>query len=382
MALTLAVALILVAMFLASCSGDGDDEAPPTGATLAERWLRAGEDNNAAIAVYERSLPPAFADLLNPGADADTPPEDLIALPVHPQGVLLGSYSLRRSDGSQIAWLFYDVSASTMGEVFDVVVGQMDVSPWQVLTQSGTRSHRVLGFENTRNEDVTGNAIAENIPGASEFTVVVDRDGTDVTLTIRQSAPVPLLEASLDNRLVVQDIFPGAARIAGLQEGDQVRRVGDRAVRTPEELENALEAMAMGPRTVSLLYVLQFAPPLQAKLPPFVPVQGLSLPADFPALDIWTAFDLDQFEAAKDPTGRYHFASLFSQDSPTEVANTVRAALVAAGWEITSDDAAGFGTTMEFSHEGDGLAGLVSIDEAEIDDSLTQLFVQIQTASR
>ena len=371
----------LAATVLASCSGESD-EPPPTGATLAERWLRAGEENNAGIAVYERALPPGFVDLLNPDADADTPPEDLIALPVHPDGALLGSYVLRRSDGSRIVWLFYDVPESTMAGVIDVVTGQMDTSPWQVLSQSGTRSNRVIGFENTRNEDITGNAIAENIPGASEFTVVVDRDGTEVTLTIPQTAPAPLLEAAFDNGLIVQDVFPGAARTAGLLEDDQVRRVGDTAVRTPEELETALEAMATGTRTVALLYVLQFAPPLQAEVPPFVPAQGLSLPADFPALDTWTSFDLDRFESATDATGRYHFASLFSDESPTAVANAVRDNLVAAGWEITSDEAAGFGTTMEFSHEGDGLTGIVSIDESSLDDSLTQLFVQIQTADQ
>ena len=382
---SLTVALLLTlglaAGVLTACGGESE-EPPPTGATLAERWLRAGEENNAGIAVYERSLPPGFADLLNPDADADTPPEDLVALPVHPDGQLLGSYILRRSDGSQIVWLFYDVPENTMAGVIDVVTGQLDTSPWQVLSQSGTRSNRVIGFENTRNEDITGNAIAENIPGASEFTIVVDRDGTEVTLTIPQRAPVPLIEAAFNNGLVVQDVFPGLARTAGLQEDDQIRRVGDTAVRTPKELESALEAMTAGPRTVALLYVLQIAPPLQAELPPFVPVPGLSLPSDFPALDVWSSFDLDRFDAAKDATGRYHFASLFSDDSPTAVANVVRDALIAAGWEIVSDEAAGFGTTLEFAHEGDGLTGIVSIDESDLDETLTQLFVQIQTAEQ
>src|SRR5690606_30075796 len=131
---------------------------------------------------------------------------------------------------------------------------------------------------------------------------------------------------------------------------------------------------------VSLLYVLQFAPPLRAELPPFVPATGLGLPADFPARDIWAPFDLDQFEATRDPSGRSFFAAMFSRETPTAVANQVRDALVADGWEIVSDEAAGFGTRMQFTHEGDGLMGMVAIAESEIDDSLTQVFVQIQNA--
>ncbi len=376
----LALILGLTVVIGVACDGD-DDAPPPAGAQLAERWLRAGEDNNAAVQVYERALPPALVDLLNPDADADTPPEDLIALPVHPDGSLLGSYFLRRSDGSMILWLFYDVPERTMGEVIDVVAEQVNASPWQVLTQSGSRSNRLLAFENTRNEDVTGNAIAENLPGAAEFTVVVDRDGEEVTLTVAQLAPVPLLEATFNDALLVQDIFPGAARTAGLQEGDRIVRVGEMDVGSPGELQRTLEGMTAGPRTVSLLYVLQFAPPLSAEMPPFVPVGGLTLPANFPAADAWASFDLDQFEVTRDPSGQAYFAAFFTADTPSVAAEAVRTSLTDTGWEITGDEPAGFGTGLEFMHEGDGLVGFASIDEASVDDSLTQVFVQIQSAT-
>ena len=372
--LTLALGAALVA-----CES-GEDAPEPTGATLAERWLRAGEERNAGITVYENALPPYFSDLLNPDRTADTPPEDLLAFPVHPASQLLGSYDLRRPDGSRIVWLFYDVPAATVGAVTDAITGQLDASPWQVTSQSGSRSNRLVAFTSTRSEDVTGTAIVEGTAGTADVTVVVDRDGGEVTLTIPRASSVPLLEASFDGNLVAQDVFPGVARTAGLQEGDEVLRVGDTEVGTPEDLQRAFEDLARGEGTVSLLYVLQFTPPLQAEAPPFVPAAGLELPADFPVRDAWAAFSLDTFESSQEATGQYHFAAMFSEDTPTVVADQVRDALEAAGWQIVSDEAQGFGTMMEFAHEGDELVGVVSIDESALDDSLTQVFVQIQSA--
>jgi len=380
LSLWIGVILGLTAILGVACDSD-DDAPPPAGTDLAERWLRAGEDNNAAVRVYERALPPSLVDLLNPGATADTPPEDLIALPVHPEGSLLGSYFLRRSDGSSILWLFYDVRESSLGAVIDVVTGQMDDSPWQVLTQSGSRSNRLISFESTRNDDVTGNAIAEYVPDTAALTVVVNRDDEEVTLSVAQFAPVPLLEAAFTNTLVVRNVFPGAARAAGLQEGDRILRVGETNVASPRELQRVLEGMASGPRSVSLLYVLQFAPPLRAEIPPFVPVSGLTLPGSFPAAEAWASFDLDQFEVRKDPSGQFYFGAFFTADTPSVAAGIVRDSLTASGWEITADQAAGFGTSLEFGHEGDGLIGFARIDESSIDDSLTQVFVQIQSAT-
>src|SRR5690606_36899934 len=58
-----------VGALLVACDG-GEDAPEPVGATLAERWLRAGEERNAGITVYEGELPPYFSDLLNPGRTA------------------------------------------------------------------------------------------------------------------------------------------------------------------------------------------------------------------------------------------------------------------------------------------------------------------------
>ena len=373
--------MVAALLALVACSGGEDDGLLPSGATLAERWIRAGEENTAGVAVFERELPPYLSQLLNPDANPDTPEEDMIAFPVHPEGELLGSYVLRRADGSQIAWLFYDVPESTIGEVSDTISSQLDASPWQVLSQSGSRSNRLVGFGSTSNEDVTGNAIAEATANSEEYTLVVDRAGEEVSLTVPRTAPVPVIEASLADDLVVETSFPGFAETAGLREGDRIVRVGETEVGTPEELQAALGALSDGPGTVSLLYVLQFAPPLQAETPPFVPAEGLTLPAEFPVRDAWTAFSLDSFESSQDPSGQYYFAAMFSEETPSTASTQVRDALEAAGWEITADEAAGFGTTLEFAHEADALVGFASINESELDESLTQVLVQIQSAT-
>lgn len=372
------VAFGLAALLLVGC--ESEEEPAPTGSELAERWLRAGEESTAGVAVYERALPPYFVDLLNPDRDADTPEEDLIAFPVHPEGDLLGSYLLRRVDGSQITWLFYDVPASTIGDTLEVVSGQLDASPWQVLSRSGSRSNRVLGFESTRNEDITGNAILEPVAQSEDFALVVERDDAEVTLTIPRAATVPLIEAAYNDALVVETVLPGFAREAGLQEGDQILRVEETEVSDAQDLHLALQDLNSGAGTVALLYLIQFAPPLQVEEPPFVTASDLTLPADFPAQEAWDGLTLDSYEASRDSSGRYFFAALFSEDSPTSVAGGVRDALEAGGWEITSDQAAGFGTDLEYLHEGDGLIGVASINESALDDTLTQVLVQIQSA--
>src|SRR5690606_38613357 len=99
---------------------------------LADRWLRVGEDLRTSVEVYDRSLPPQLAQLLNPGLTPETPEEDVIALPVHPEGDLLGSFHVRRTSGVDIVWLVYDVPGDD-AEVESVLQRQLDETPWQVI---------------------------------------------------------------------------------------------------------------------------------------------------------------------------------------------------------------------------------------------------------
>jgi hypothetical protein len=371
-----ALVLIAVAAVAVACGGD-EPEPDGTAAALAERWLRVGEDHGANVWVYEREIPPTLVDLLNPDRTPETAEEDLVAFPVHPEGDLLGSYVVRRVDGSHVVWLFFDVPDSTMDEVTRTVTPQLDSTPWQVVAEQGNRSFMVVSFENSRTGGVTGSAVAEAAPPGGSFTVTVERDGAEVALTVDRAAPAPPIEAEFASDLSVTRVFPGTAMVAGLQEGDRIVRVGETSVTTRRELQSALETFASGPLTVALVYVIQFAPP-GTGAPPFVAQPGLSLPENFPSRDLWTGYILDEYQVARTPQGQFFMASLLVDDRPTEVTSRVRAALEADGWEVVSDEAQGFATALQFEHAERRMFGMAQIDESDFDEAFTQVLLQIQ----
>lgn len=368
----------MAAAILLACSGDGD--ADRTGAALAERWMRVGQDHAAHVQVLESELPPNLIDLLNPRRTADTPAAELIAFPIHPEGELLGSYLLRRMNGEQVVWIFYDVPAATLSSVTDTVSSQLDETPWQVVGRQGNRSFSFLRFENTRSGEVAGNAIIEVAPPDDAFTLTVLRDGAEVTLDIVRVSPAPAIEAELKDDLEVLRVFPGQARDAGLQEGDQIIRAGATDVSTRDQLQRAFEALSAAPQYISVIYSLQFTAPADTT-PPLVMYDGVTLPSRFPAEDAWAEFAVDEYQAVVDPSGSFFSASLLSEDRPATVADAIRQALVDSGWTIVADEPVGFATQIEFERSEDRLAGIVQIDESASNTALTQVVVQIQTSA-
>ncbi len=376
---SLAVCLaVIAAMTLISCTDEGD--ADRTGAALAERWMRVGQDHAAHVQVLEAELPPDLIDLLNPARTADTPAADLIAFPIHPEGELLGSYLLRRMNGEQVVWIFYDVPAATLSSVTDTVSSQLDETPWQVVGRQGNRSFSFLQFENTRSGDVTGNAIIEVAPPRETFTLTVSRDGAEVALEILRVSPTPAIEAEVEDDLEVLQVFPGQARDAGIQERDQIIRVGTTDVSTQDQLQRALESLSAAPQYISVIYSLQFTAPVDTT-PPLVTYQGVTLPSHFPAEDVWAALAVDEYQAVVDPSGSFFSASFLSEDRPTTVADAIRQSLEDSGWTIVADEPIGFATQIEFERADDRLVGIVQIDESALNDALTQVAVQIQTSA-
>lgn len=370
--------LLAAAVALAGCRGES---GASTGAELAERWLRLGEDVGTGVVVYEAALPPTFSDLLNPTADEETPEEDLIRLPVHPTGDLLGSYVLRRPDGSHLLWLFYDVPEAEVGGVTGEVALQLDESPWQVVGQQGSRAYTVVQFQSTRGDDLTGTAIIEPAAATEEYEVVVDREGDEVTLQVERAAAMPVLEAELEDDLTVASVQPGMARAAGLQEGDRILRVGETDVSTVEDLERALVALGQGVGPVSVTYLVQVAPARAAEPATYVPGESLALPADFPLRPAFEQMVVDQYQTFLDPAGDFFGASLLTQDSASDVAGQMREALTADNWEIVSDEPVGFATALQFMNSDGTLQGSMQIDLFAEDESFTQVVVQIQTAA-
>jgi hypothetical protein len=367
----------LVALSL-GCLGS-DDEGAASAAALADRWLRLGEDYRTNVAVYEGALPPILSSLLNPGSTAETPVEDLVAVPVHPTGTLLGSYMLRRTDGSYLVWLFYDVVEADAATVTSEVAAQVDETPWQVIGEQGNPSYTVIQFQSTRADDVTGTVIIERVLGSESFALVVDRDGGEQTLTVARAARTPLIEADLATDLTVSRVYPGLAQAAGLQADDRLVRVGSTDVTDAESLRTALGSLDGVSGTVAVTYLLEIAPPLTIDEPSYAPRDGLALPSDFPLGGDLADLVVDQYQTFVDPSGDFWAASLLTTESTSVMATRVRDALSAGDWEIVSDEPLGFATVIQFADASGDLVGSVQIDLFAEDEAFTQVLLQIQS---
>ena len=374
----LAAAFALLAVALSGCSGGDERDG---GLTLADRWLRVGEDLGTGVRLYDHALPPDLSDLLNPGSDAGATASDRVSLPVHPQATLLGSYQLQNADGTSVLWLIYDV-AGVGAEVARTIAQQLDQSPWQVVGGQGDEAMTVVRFQNSRSSELDGSAVVQERPSTSEFKLTVARGGRETALTVSRSATVPTIEGALGPDLTVTRVAAGAARTAGMLVGDRLVRVNDAPVTSKATLDAALRGLASsGTRRSSIAYVVQIrlqTPTEVTFLPPPVP---LSLPATFPAAEAWRGMAVLDFGWGTQPGGKGFHATLVSEDSSTVVANRVRDALKAAGWEILGDTPLGFATQLSIAHRGDGYVGQVSIDTLPQDSEYVQVQVQIQTGT-
>ena len=365
------------AALLSACGGEGG-ESP--GSAMAERSMRFGQDDSANAVVYEGELPPSLSDLLNPSRAADTPAENLLVFPVHPDGELIGSWLLREADGAHTVQLFYDVVEATPAQVADTISPQLDSSTWQIVSRGGNRAFMQLQFESTGVDEITGVVFAAPAPPGGSYSLVVERDGSEVTLEVSRASTLPDLEANLSSSLRVQRVHPGLARTAGLRDGDQIIRVGDTEVTTRRELQEALDALARGTGRVALTYILEFAPPLRLDEPEFIPYD-LDLPADFPAARAFDGLMLEEYLSEFTPQGQVHLALFLSEDRDTTVLADLRGALEASGWEILASEPGGLATMVRFEHQADGLEGAARIDAFDLDQSLTEVLVQIQSGA-
>lgn len=378
--LLIAAAAAASALLLVACSGDEPEAPPSAGVSLADRWLRLGEDPRADVLVFDRALPAGFSDLLNPSATADTPEAERVTLPVHPEGTLLGSYLIRRTDGANLVWVMYDLPGKSVGEVADVVSGQLDQTPWQVTGGQANSAYTLITFISTQSGDIEGTAVVQAAPALATFEVVVDRAGTATTLSVPRGGLIPMLDADLGNDLTVRSTRPGLASAAGLRSGDRITAIGGTAVSDRESMEAALNALGSSAGSVaSITYLLQIAPTAVVASQPFSPPAGLSLPATMPAREVFNPYIVVDHSWTKEPGGSFWRTSLVTLERPAAVVDAVRAGLEAAGWTITDDVPVGFATQITFEDAGQGYAGIVRIDLLPDDEDYTYLAIQIQT---
>jgi hypothetical protein len=152
---------LALGLLAGACQGGGGNDA-----ALADRLLRLGEDAKTKLAVSSGALPADLKTALNPDATADTPAADLVSIPVHPDGKLLGSFRVERPDGTLAFFLLYDVKG-TPDEVEPVVAKQINESPWQTLGGQSNESVTALRFQSTVSSDVSGTVAIQPVAGVA-----------------------------------------------------------------------------------------------------------------------------------------------------------------------------------------------------------------------
>ncbi|MDA0366262.1 MAG: hypothetical protein O3B31_13900 [Chloroflexi bacterium] len=370
---------VVVSLAIAACGG----ESATAGATLADRWLRIGEDLGTAVDVYDGALPPDLVQLLNAGVTA-VPGEPELALPVHPDARLLGSFHLRRPDASNLVWLIFDVPG-TDAAVHGTVSGQLDQSPWQVVGGQSSVALSVVRFQSTLNGNIDGTAVIRPLPTTSEFTLEIQRAENKMTLTVARGAPSPLIEADLvarDGGVAVRRVDGGAVGNAGLAVDDQLLAVAGEPVQSLADVDRALRGLVLaGEPSVSLVYILELGAGQVPREPSFVLPAGRALPERFPAAflvdDTMTVLDVSW--SSQGGQGAAYQATLVTATEGTTVTSALRDAIEEQGWEITGDQAIGFATQLDFASTDGAIAGRARIDSFAADPALTTVALQIQT---
>ena len=296
----------------------------------------AGMDAAAFAALWESDRPEAFARFAAGIAASDDPAataDDLFidvpaALPVHPEGELLGSVLTRRTNGELAYFIVYDTPGPQI-EAERLVSEQLDQSPWQV---TGGRSNRDLGFfqfQNTLSADISG------------FVWILPR------------TPDP----------------DEAADEAAEAE-------------SAEDSETPATSAEPGPGS-TVIYLMQAQPAIAPEDPPFeLPDEGRPVPEVFPA-----AFLLEGDQTvlelfwSKQPGVSGYQLTVLTPGSSFEATELYRERIEAQGWEIVEDQAVGFATILEFASEDGRLQGSISIDTFAEDDGYTQITLQIQSAA-
>jgi hypothetical protein len=389
LALRAMLLVALLSALLAACGGDdgeGDEDAPASSGAageLAARILRIGEPVGTAVDSEVSALVSGLQAALNPDAitainiaveaaderltliaetagvtteqfaaswasDRDAAfalfagglriAEDpsairdelflapLVALPVHPDGALLGSGRIDRPDGTKGFFLIYDVSGATVA-VEETVARQLDQSPWQVTGGQSTEDLAIVQFQSTVSADLQGIAWVQPIDASS----------------------------ALEAEAAAADGADGSDEAAAPLEGP----------------------------FASVLYLIETEPPIAADEPDFALPVGRPLPGNFPA-----TFLLDDSKTITQlawntvPGGSAYQVTILTRESAFDVADVYRDRFELEGWDLTGDDAVGFATVLQFASDDGAVQGSVSLDAFAADDTYTEIVVQVQATSR
>ena len=134
--------------------------AETAGMTTAEEFRAAWEDS--PVEAFAR-----FASGLRAADDPQAIRDELFlpsiaSLPVHPDGVLVGSGRIANPDGSQRYFLVFDL-IGTPSEIEQTIARQLDQSPWQATGGQSSEEIAIVQFQSTMSADVQGVAWVQPI---------------------------------------------------------------------------------------------------------------------------------------------------------------------------------------------------------------------------
>ena len=256
---------------------------------------------------------------------------------------------------------------------------QLDARPWQVVGAQADPSGTLLRFQSSSGGDLQGTAIVNQRPATATYALMVERDGKQTTLTMVRGATVPELSASLADDLTVKRVDAGAAKTAGLKEGDKVVKAGAAAVTDRKSLAAAQQALAAEKTpSTSVTYVIQVAPPVEADKRSFTESPSLALPDKFPVKAFFDGLVVTEFQWVQQAGSSGFSASAVTKDGSTVIAGRLKDALQKDGWRILQDVPSGSTTQMQFQHS-DGRSGMAEVGPFEPDSAYTQVVMQVQT---
>lgn len=368
------LAVLVLTPLMAACRDGGDED--DGGILLTEHWLRVGEDPSTEVLIYSAKLPPDLVELIN--RDAATGDSDKIQIPVHPAGKLIGSYVVRKADGTHLVWLIYDVPEAPTA-VTKKVHEQLDARPWQVIGAQADSSGTLLRFQTSTGSELQGTAIVNQRPASGTYALVVNRGGKQTTLQVTRNATVPGLAASLGDDLTVKRVEAGAAKAAGLKEGDRIVKVGEVSVTDRKSLAAAQQALAneKTPST-SVTYVVQVQPLADADKSVFAEPASQALPDKFPLKGFFDGLIVTDFQWLQQVGGSGFSAAAITKEGSTAITGRLKDALRSGGWEIMQDLPSGGVTQLQFQHT-DGRSGAVEIGPFEPDSAYTHVAIQVES---
>ena len=372
MPLWLVMLALSAALWSAGCGWFGGGS---TGA-VADQVLRLVVQNeDGEIETIEGELPRGLREALSSAAE----PGQSIDLPVPPQSTLRGSVRLAHADGRLTFFVLYDVQGGERA-TSEAISGLINETPWKLVSGQSGNDFSSFGFQSTRTDGIRGTVQIQPPPTSGTVEIVIDRDGKEQKIAQRRLAYAAVLGVQIENRdgsAVVTRVVPGVAD--GLREGDRIVRVGGTAVADAVGVQAALRQAGVSSKTqTSVMYIVQVVPDAPLT-PPFVLPEPRVLPRDFPApFLIVNGLTPVAVQWSTGSAGATYSVVLLTQQQPTEVIGAYRQALQAQSLRVTSDQAQGFATELEYESADGVLGGSITVDLFESDDAYTVVSLEVR----